>query len=83
MTVKNNDVHHFISTLIGLCNAKLLKGQLHTPTFCCMLEKMFDRNQTILPKNVEQTSANMNLRPSITPLVFGSFSIDLQLPYNK
>ena len=28
---------------------------------CCMLEKMFDRNQNILPtKNVEQTSSNMH-----------------------
>ena len=28
---------------------------------CCMLEKMFDQNQNILPtKNVEQTSSNMH-----------------------
>ena len=28
---------------------------------CCVLEKMFDRNQNILPtKNVEQTSSNMH-----------------------
>ena len=46
--------------LIGLCNTTLLKGRLHASTFVVCWEKMFDRNQNILPtKNVEQSSTNM------------------------
>ena len=48
-------------TLIDLCNTTLLKGRLTRFNICCVLEKMFDRNQNILPtKNVEQTLSNMH-----------------------
>ena len=34
--------------------------------FCCMLEKMFDRNHNILPtKNVGNTSSNMHATRSV------------------
>ena len=53
----------------------IVEGVATRLNICCMLEKMFDRNQNIFPsKNVEQMSSNMHAtRSNIVDLINNCF----------